>query len=268
MQDNAEMTTISAMQENLSADLPADSLPQDESPNREAPVSGNNETSADPPFLEIRYNKQLKGLTKEQAAVYAQKGMKYEQKYEQYDKMFDTYKDTYTNLERIADLSGVSVEDFLNGYEAKLDRDYENKLAERFGEDKDTINELMRLYSIDKQQKLDSAAENRAAAKEQEEKSLSQRLASEFEQMKSDFPELEDFISLPAEVKRAAFGGMPLPYAYLMFKHTEHLKAEQAQKAQQQAAEKTTGSMSAADTDNYTDKERRYLKALWGRYGL
>lgn len=265
MEDNATMTTTSTEQGETSVNEATEAIPQAESTQSEAPVSDNAEAVAESPFLEIKYNKELKGLTKEQAAVYAQKGMKYEQKYEKEEKMFDTYKSAYADLERIATLSGKSIDEFVKGYEGKIDEDYKNKLVERFGEDEDTINEMMRLYSIDKQNRLDTAIKNKEAAKEQEEKSLNQRLADEFAEMQEDFPELTDFSALPDGVKQAAFGGMPLGYAYLLFKHKEARKAEAAQKAQAEAAKKTTGSMNATETDTSTDDERRYLKALWNK---
>ena len=265
MEDNATMTTTSTEQGETSVNETTEAIPQAESAQSEAPASGNAEAAAESPFLEIKYNKELKGLTKEQAAVYAQKGMKYEQKYEKEEKMLDTYKSAYESLERIAALSGKSIDEFVKGYEGKIDEDYKNKLVERFGEDEDTINEMMRLYSIDKQNRLDTAMKNKEAAKEQEEKRLNQRLADEFAEMQEDFPELTEFSALPDGVKQAAFGGMPLPYAYLLFKHKETKKAEAAQKAQAEAAKKTTGSMNAAETEEGTEAGRRYLKALWGR---
>lgn len=220
-----------------------------------AGASGENggETPAevDKPFLEIKYNHERKGLSREEAASYAQKGMRYES--------------AYKALERNAALEGKNAEDFLKSLEEKRDAAYRQSLAERFGEDEDTINQMMELYELQKQKTLDEAERTAVREREEEEKNLNSRLAEEFLGMKKDFPELTDFSALPASVKQAAAEGMPLAFAYLQYRHNEARRAEAAKQASAEAAKKSAGSIAANDTDGKTDEERRYLNALWGR---
>ena len=59
------------------------------------------------PFLEIKYNKETKNLTQEEAREYAQKGMNYDRLNEKYSALNDT-------LERLARLNNMDVSSFLN----------------------------------------------------------------------------------------------------------------------------------------------------------
>ena len=196
------------------------------------------------PYLEIKYNHEKKGLTREEA----QKGMHYE-----------------SALERAAALKGVSVNDFLKNLEAAGDEAYRQSLIEKFGYDEDLISGMMELYEIKKQKTLDSAKENKRLEAEAREQSTNERIAKEFSQMKKDFPEITEYSALPQAVKKAASEGMPLAYAYLMHQHTEKQKVDAA-KNQAAAAEKmSAGSMGSAEVDSKTEAESRYLNALWNR---
>lgn len=201
------------------------------------------------PFLEIKYNHEKKGLSRDEAITWAQKGVHYEK--------------LYNDLERFATLKGVSVNEFVKGLEVAEDEAYRNSLMEKFGGDEDTVNQMMELYNIKKQQTLDNANKNKQAAAEAEEQSINARIADEFVKMKAEFPELTEFGELPKEVRQAAFEGKALAWAYLEHKHKEAQKIAAAESAEQNAAKKSTGSMS--DNDTESESGRRYLDALWGR---
>lgn len=217
-----------------------------------ADATENQTAEATEPFLEIRYNHESKGLTREEAVTLAQKGMHYE--------------GSYKTLERVAALKGQSVKDFLSGIETAQDEAYRQELIDKFGNDEDTINKMMELYQINKQKTLDAADLKRQEESAQAEQNVNERLATEFTNMKNgDFPELTDFASLPDEVKRAAMEGMALSHAYLAFMHRENKKIAAQKASEEAAAKKSTGPMSTDATDNSTEDERKYLNALWGR---
>lgn len=204
------------------------------------------------PFLEIQYNHEKRGLSREEAAALAQKGI--------------FYQSTYDTLERVATLKGQTVEEFLNGIETAQDEAYRQSLVEKFGNDTDTIDRLMELYGINKQKTLDNAKESRKAAAEQAEQTANARLAEEFTEMKNgDFPELTEFAALPDEVKKMALGGMSLSHAYLSFKHRENKKIAAAKASAESAAKASVGSMQTNTADNIGEDERKFLNALWGR---
>ncbi len=215
---------------------------------------GNNNGGDNPapevaPFLEIQYNHEKRGLSRDEAVTLAQKGIH--------------YQSTYDTLERVATLKGQTVKEFLSGIETAQDEAYRQGLIEKFGDDEDTINKMMELYGINKQKTLDNAKADRKAAAEQEEQTINERLANEFVEMKNgDFPELTEFKDLPEEVKRAAFGGLSLSHAYLKYMHNENKKIAAAKASQEAAAKKSTGSM-ASEKEDSNPQTSALLAGLW-----
>ena len=206
------------------------------------------EQAEEAPYLEIKYNKEKKGLSKDEAVTWAQKGMHYEP--------------AYIALERAAALKGVSVNDFLKNLETAEDEAYKQSLIERFGNDEDVINEMMELREIKKQKAIDSAKETQRLDAEAREQSTNERIAKEFIEMKKDFPEVTEYSALPQAVKQAASEGMPLAYAYLKYQHTEKQKVDAAKNQAAEAEKHSAGSMGSAEvTDMVGDA---FLKGLLG----
>ena len=172
------------------------------------------------------------------------------------------YEKSYNILERVATLKGVSVNEFLNGIEKSQDEAYRQSLVEQFGNDENTINSMMELYEIKKQQTLDGAKAKREQEAADAEQSLNERLANEFTVMKSDFPELTDFASLPAAVKKAAGDGMSLSHAYLLYQHKEQQKIAAAKQNAEEAAKKSTGSMHS-DGEAENSAIDAMLRGVW-----
>ena len=256
VQNALEQGTTPDSMEQQQAEATTDSLdtaPQGEESVAEAAAQGGDdaaeqvETPAEP-FLEIQYNHEKRGLSRDEAAALAQKGIRYE--------------GTYNALERFATLKGVTVDEFIGGLEKAEEDAHRESLMERFGGDEDTVEQMMELYHIKKRETLENATKMKKEAAEKEEQSVNARIAEEFVAMKRDFPELTEFGNLPKEVCEAAYKGEALAFAYLKFKHKEAQKIAAAAEAEKNAAEKSTGSMSNDDTD--TDTGRRYLSALWG----
>lgn len=201
-------------------------------------------------FLETKFYKETKMLSKAEAKNFAEIGMRFSEVREQ--------------LERVATLRGQTVDEFLKGLETAQDDAYRQGLIEKFGDDNDTVEKMMELYNINKQKTLDNAKADRKAAAEAEEQSINERLANEFIEMKNgDFPELTEFKDLPEEVKRAAFGGLSLSHAYLKHMHNENKKIAAEKASQEAAAKKSTGSMTGEKEDVNTSTSA-LLKGLWG----
>ncbi len=228
------------------ADTGATAQPQD---NADGTAVGQEQQE---PFLEIKYLKEMVPLSREEAKNYAEIGRR--------------YSDVREQLERVATLKGQSVEEFLKGLETAEDEAYRQELLAKFGNDTDTVEKMMELYSIQKQKKLDAAKESRKRAAAEAEQSVNERIANEFAEMKNgDFPELTEYKALPAEVKKAAIEGMSLSHAYLKYLHRENKKIAAAKESAAEAAKKTTGSMGADSNENLTEDEKNFLKGLWGK---
>ncbi len=204
--------------------------------------------SAEAPYLEIKYNHEKKGLTREEAISWAQKGMHYES--------------TYNSLERAAALKGVSVNDFLKNLETAEDEAYRQSIIEKYGNDEEIIADMMEIYEARKQKTLDNAAESKRKAAEEKEQSINERIANEFSLMKKDFPEVTEYSKLPEAVKKAASEGMPLAYAYLLHQHTERQKVEAAKNQAAEAEKHSAGTLSSAETPDMVGDA--FLKGLLG----
>ena len=242
-------------QQDVDSGAETDTVPQGSENTEETTVTGTedstvaeNQAGAEP-FLEIQYNHEKRGLTREEAATLAQKGIHYE--------------GAYNTIERVAALKGVSVEEFLNGIEKSQDEAYRQELIEKFGEDSEIIDGMMELYNLKKQQTIDGAKEKQRRAAEEAEQNTNQRLANEFTAMKAEFPELTDFASLPQAVKKAASEGMSLSHAYLLYQHKEQQKINAAQQNAEGAAKRSTGSMSSSETTDFVGDA--FLRGIAGK---
>ncbi len=228
---------------------PQDSENPEDAAARGTDDSDGTETQVDEaPFLEIQYNHEKRGLSREEAAALAQKGIHYES--------------AYGTIERVATLKGQTVEEFLNGIETAQDEAYRQELISKFGEDNEVIDSLMELYQSKKQQTLDGAKAKKQQETEEAKQNENKRLADEFIAMKKDFPELSDFASLPTAVKQAASDGMSLSHAYLLYMHKENQKIAAAKQNAEEAAKKSTGSMhSNVEAENTTIDAM--LRGVW-----
>ena len=65
------------------------------------------------PFLTIKYNKEARDLSQDEAIELAQKGMNYDSIYEKYNAL-KPYEGQVSELNRLAKANGMSVEDYLN----------------------------------------------------------------------------------------------------------------------------------------------------------
>lgn len=90
-----------AEEENLFDDSTEDMPVEEETPQPEA------EALPEEPFLKVTYDKQERGLTRDEAKDFAEKGMNY-------DRMRDKYNGLYGQLERLANLNSMSVDDYLS----------------------------------------------------------------------------------------------------------------------------------------------------------
>lgn len=223
-------------QEEIGGETPATAPQEQEAPagnSAQAEENADNPPQETPeePFLTVQYNHEDRHLTREEAEKLARHGI-------YYDSM-------YNKLDYIAAQSDITVDALLDKMLNSLEENKRAELAERFGDDEDTVNGLMELFRNKQKEKYEKAVADRKTQNEQAEQNANARLAEEFSDMKKLYPELTDFSSLPTEVKRAAAEGISLEHAYLRFQHSEKLKTDAAAESARKAAEASTGSMSS-----------------------
>ena len=206
-------------------------------------VSHGNEGAAEPEFtLDVKYNKEIRTLNRDEAADYAQKGIFYETK---------GIEPLYNKLDYIAAQRGQTIEEVVDRLFAEDENSHRQELVDKFGEESGVIDDLMKVYREGQKQKYDKIVADRkeAAQKAENEKreSLEARLASEFSELKAEFPGLAEFSQLPKEVKTDAANGRDLMSAYLRYMHRENKKIAAAKSSEETAAKATTGTAGTAE---------------------
>ena len=195
---------------------------------------GSREGAPAPAFtVPVKYNKQYRELTPEEAGVYAQKGMKY-----------DAMEPELAKLRQMAAASGRSLGQMIGSiYKAgeELARRDCMRLA---GGNQRLADLLLDAYS----QKSGKAYGDMLAAEQkamQAEKAQDkERLAGEFLELSRECPEIGSPGDLPDAVLEAAVRkGTSLTAEYLLYRHREERRVQRAEQDRLAAAQAAAGSM-------------------------
>ena len=215
------------MEENVnlsSQDLPEseeEGLPSES----EATIPAEDQT--DSAFVEVKFNKKLLKLTKDEAANLAQKGMK-----------FDVISDEYEGLKELSSSQGLSVSEYISRLKQSEQDRRLAELTEKCSGDEDLAKRLLETETSKVQDELSS--------------------------LKKEFPELKSEADIPDEVKTAAeLKGTGLLFEYLLYEHRQHRAAAEETARQRISAEQSLGSLSAGIDRNAVDAE--FLNGIWGR---
>jgi hypothetical protein len=177
-------------------------------------------------FVEVKFNKEIKKLSLDEAATLAQKGMK-----------FDLIAHDFSRLKELSQDAGLSVSEYVS----KLSRDATEKrrleLTEKCGGDSELAE---RLLNAEKPKQND-----------------------EMERLKEEFPQIT-YDTLPQEVKTAAeIKGTGLLFEYLLYEHRQQVAAAEELSRREEAAKTSLGSLSFGSNRSITDAE--FLKGVWGK---
>ena len=146
-------TTESDVDVDLSSFLDEDTTQIEEEPEDkpvEEPIEEEvpeEETKAEPaPFLTIKYNKESRNLSQEEAVELAQKGMNYDRIHEQYESL-KQYEGLNRELESLAQANGMSVNDYIANLKEvqsafELNREIESLKETYQDADESLLNEL------------------------------------------------------------------------------------------------------------------------------
>lgn len=194
--------------------------------------------NAEPDFsLYVKYNKEKRSLTRDEAVNFAEQGIFYD----------TAVKPIYNKLDYLAAQKNCTINELLDGIITSEEDGYRKELLQKFSAEDPIVDDLMKLYREKQKEKYDKVLADRKAAEEsaaeESRESLETRLAKEFTELKSEFPDVSEFSSLPAEVKTDAANGRDLLSAYLRYQHSQQMKAEAAQAAEKESAKASTGSV-------------------------
>lgn len=207
-----------------SIDTPVEETETKEEPMVEETVTEEavKEAEVEKPFLEVQYNKELKGLTQEEAKTLAQKGMNY-------DKMYDKYNTLEQGLEKLAKANGMSVDDYLvKLQEVQKNVEVENELAklkEKYPDtNEEALGELARQIVANN---TNSIVQSQIKAQQEQDDARAKEVERQIDEFKSIYPDL-DPNTIPEEVIEMARDGKTLLGAYTLWNKTNEAKNSEA----------------------------------------
>ena len=190
----------------------------------------------------VRFNKQDRVLTLEEATVYSQKGLKY-----------DSLAPMLDDLSKLAAMRGVNSHELIKSL-IKIDEDNKrDEILERANGDEEIAEILMNKYREEVNGKFKRIAEAQAdadkAEKAAEKETIEGKIVEEFDSVRQEFPEFDSVDKLPKEVLEKVKGGESLFNAVLQHKHNIN-KIAMAEKNKAVAnAKASTGSVSGGEDD-------------------
>lgn len=243
--------TPAAEPEEQTAGAAANTNDADQSePSENEPAS----TDEDPVFP-VKFNGQIKHLSRQDAVTYAQKGMNY-----------DRLLPVLDSLKYVAASEGKTLTQFVESIRKQHEDDCYASLVDRCDGNEELAREL---FEVEKG-KHKTAFESLIAAEKQEEaesdEAITRRLADELAEARAECPEITEYSKLPVSVRREVEEKrVPILDAYLRYQHREQKKAAAAREEQAAAAKASAGAQGSAGGEHTDPLIDAMLKGVWGR---
>lgn len=209
------------------------------------------------PFMTIKYNKESKDLTQEEAITLAQKGMNYDHILEQYNAVKDN-EESIKELRRVAQANNMSVGDLVKGLtdlQSKLELDKEiEALREQYPNSDDALLTELAQSHLSTKANIVSKQKEEAAAK------IKQEISEDIDRLKAIRPNIDPSKLDPEVYSMVKNKGFRLTEAYLTWESTkrdeidkqkeESLKAERLNMENKKKSLGSTSSVGDATVDD------------------
>lgn len=177
----------------------------------------------------VKFNKEMRELSMDEASALAQKGLKY-----------DTVKDELERLKKIAASSGKNITDFITEMENQKKNAHKNDLLESCSGNEELVNRIIEL----------------------EGNSVNDEILG-FSELRNEFPNIKEIADVPGEVlEEIEIKGGNLFDAYLRYLHKQTRQAtrymEQKNKTEQSSVGSQLGHGSTVSNAN-----EEFIKGLW-----
>lgn len=177
----------------------------------------------------VKFNKEMRELSMDEASALAQKGLKY-----------DTVKDELERLKKIAASSGKNITDFITEMENQKKNAHKNDLLESCSGNEELVNRIIEL----------------------EGNSVNDEILG-FSELRNEFPNIKEISDVPSEVlEEIEIKGGNLFDAYLRYLHKQTRQAtrymEQKNKTEQSSVGSQLGHGSTVSNAN-----EEFIKGLW-----
>lgn len=182
----------------------------------------------DKTVIPVKFNKEMKNLSLDEASCLAQKGMK-----------FDLIAKEYGQLKELAKQEGKSVGAYLLALTERQNTQKKTELLEKCGGDEAFVGHVLALENADTENALG------------------------FHELQENFPEFREISDIPEQVaERARLNGTLLLDEYLRYRLNAEQQAHLAKKQQADAGKSSIGSQKDR-RDGLNPEAAEFLKGLW-----
>ena len=204
--------------------------------------------------IPVKYNKEYRELSIEEASTLAQKGLK-----------FDSIAPMLQQINYIAASEGKTPAQIVQELYDSRETNLRQSLGERVNFDEELVEKLMELEHSKAKNAYEAMLKAQEDAEKEEKDGINTRLATEFSELQAEFPEFKEFKSVPKSViDFAVKKNISLYDAYLRHKHTENKKQANAAAVQTKSAKATTGSQASATQSASDTVDDALLRGIWG----
>ncbi len=237
-----------------------DSTPKEETEN-ETESQENTETqevSSEPvqELFQIRYKHKDLDIPKEEAKRLAQMGKHYE----------ENAKSLLDSLDYVATIQGKSVKELIDGLVNGVESARKEELIAELGADNPLVEELLENFRQKNNKAYEAVKAERATKERQEaeevEKSISTKLAEQFEGVRALFPEYDTIEKIPDVVIKGAIKNGDLEKEMLRYQLTEQRKVEAEKASQEKNKKENIGSVNTSENEDGIASA--FIKGIWG----
>lgn len=205
---------------------------------------GEEEANTAQELLKIRYMHEDVDIPIDEAKRLAQMGKHFE----------DNVKGTLDQLDYVATLQGKSVKELVESLVNGVDNAYREELISELGEDNPLVEEMLELRRSKNDKAYEKAKAERSAqekaAEEEAKKSVTTRLAEQFESIREIFPEYDTVEKVPDTVIKRAIKSGDLEKEMLRYERLERQKVEAALASQEKNKNNNIGSIKTGENES------------------
>lgn len=177
--------------------------------------------------IPIKFNKETKNLTLEEATTLAQKGLK-----------FESIEKEYNLLKQLASRENKSIPNYIAELERRYNEEKKQSLTEKCGGNQEIAEHIL---ALEKEKKATDG----------------------FDELSTAFPEIKSKENLPQEVlNNAELKGTLLLDEYLRYLLSQKRNAQTIAQKQREGEKTSTGSL-INNKDSHTSETEEFLKGLW-----
>lgn len=204
--------------------------------------------------LDIKYNKEHLSLNREEATKYAQMGKKLE-----------ALDPTLKKLEYLASADSKTLKDFVEDTVNAIEQQREEYLRNKADGDEEIFEALLEKDKADRGKAYEKMLESQRAKEQQEEQDEIKILSKEFNLLKQQVPEFQQFNDVPDKVLDIRNkNGISLYDAYLRHKFENTKQSEQEKNNQSNNATQSVGAIKGDNANGKPKWEQELMAGIWG----